>query len=771
MLKILLVDDNPNDRVLMMRLIAKELPQAQFEEVTTAAKFSDALGQFDFDVVVTDYDVRWANGLDVLRRVKERDPYVPVIMVTGTGTEEVAVQALKEGLSDYLIKQHMRRLPAAIKEALDKAELKKKLDRTLKELKASEHRYRMLVESARDYIFTLDLQGRYTSVNQRILETFGLNAEDFLGKTVFEVHEQRGAPFYGDVFQRVLETRQAVTFEHPFQHRGLTHWHRDTLYPIMDAHGNVEAVGGICTDITERVQAEETNRLLSNALQQAAEGIAVASTDGKIIYANPAFCQLTGYEVSELEGRSLRVLESSQQDSSFYRTMWSSVSSGHVWRGDVKTRTKEGRERLFEVMLTPVRDASGIVVHVVSVNRDVTEERALESHVVQAQKMQALGTLAGGIAHDFNNILGAIVGYAELARMHAEDPEKVRHAVLRVLESARRARDLVQQILTFTRPTPSLERKPVQVRYLVREAVKMLRATLPATIEIQEYFPNHLPTVMADPTQIHQVIMNLCTNAYHAMKDKGGVLELRLETARLDEHGTEKPLGLASGHYVVLSVRDTGHGMNREIMDRIFEPYFTTKDVGEGTGLGLSVVHGIVRALGGGITVESRPGQGSLFRVYFPASGDDRSVEGMDRTLEALRRGSERLVVVDDENMLVQMTRQLLGNLGYNVKGFYDPEEALRYLQENAARTDLLITDLTMPKLTGHQLAEAVWRIRPNLPVVLMSGYGEGIVEEKALAQGFAVFLKKPFSPADLCTAISKALELKTSSEKPHTCS
>lgn len=539
----------------------------------------------------------------------------------------------------------------------------------------------------------------------------------------------------------------------------------------MDEQGKVEAIGGICTDITERVHAEEKNRLLYNALQQAAKGIAVATAEGTIVYANPALSRLTGYELSELEGRSLRLLESPQQDASLYRKVWSSVLAGNSWRGDLKTRTKEGRDRLFEVMFTPVRDASGVVGHVVSVNLDVTDERALESQVVQAQKMQALGTLAGGIAHDFNNILGAIVGYAELARMHAEDPDKVRHAMLRVVESGRRARDLVQQILTFTRPTPSLERKPVQVRYLVREAVKMLRATLPATIEIREQFPSHLPTVLADPTHIHQVIMNLCTNAYHAMKDNGGVLELQLEAAQLDEHSTGKPLGLGSGNYVILSVRDTGHGMSPEVMERIFEPYFTTKEVGEGTGLGLSVVHGIVRALGGAIAVESRPGQGSLFRVYLPASAGDRSVEGLEKIPGELPRGSERIVVVDDEDMLVQMTRQILEKLGYTVKDFSDPEKALSYLREHAAATDLLITDLTMPKLTGRQLAEAVWQIRPDLPVVLTSGYGEGFLEQKALSQGFAVFLKKPFSSTDLSTALRRALALKASAQKPDTCS
>ncbi len=761
MWKILIVDDNPNDRLLMMRLLAKEFSEVQCSEATTAATFSDVMEHFDFDAVVTDYDIRWANGLDILRRVRERDPYVPVIMVTGTGTEEVAVQALKEGLSDYIIKQHMRRLPASIKEAIEKAQLKKKLDRTLNELKESEYRYRMLVESSQAIIFTLDLQGRYTSVNKRALELFGLTPEDLLGKTILEVHEKRGAPYYAELFQRVLQTRKPVTFEHPFCHRGLTYWHQDTLYPIVDAQGNLEAVGGICSDITDRVQAEEKNRLLSNALQQAAEGIAVASADGKILYANPAFYRLTGYQTPELEGRSLRLLESPHQDPSFYRTMWSSVRSGQVWRGDVKTRIKDGRERLFEVMLTPVRNATNIVVHVVSVNRDVTEERALESQMVQSQKMQALGTLAGGIAHDFNNILGAIVGYAELARIHAEEPEKVRHSMLRIVESGRRARDLVQQILTFCRPSPSLERKPVQLRYLVRETVKMLRSTLPSTIEVREHYADFVPTVMADPTQMHQVIMNLCTNAFHAMKEHGGTLELRLENMRLDKHGEEKTLGLEPGDYVILSVKDTGHGMSPEVMERIFEPYFTTKEVGEGTGLGLSVVHGIVRSLGGTITVESRPGQGSLFRVFLPASPQDRAVSSIEGTAGTPMRGTERLVVVDDEVMLVQMTKYLLENLGYTVKGFSDAEEALKYLKENVFHTDLLITDLTMPKLTGEKLAEAVWELRPDLPVVLTSGYGEGVLQKKAASKGFASYLKKPYTSVDLSTAVRQALELK----------
>ncbi|MEJ5364077.1 MAG: response regulator [Desulfosoma sp.] len=762
MWKILLVDDNPNDRFLMMRLLAKEFPEAACVEVPTAAAFESALKEFDFQAVVTDYDVRWASGLEVLRRVKERDPYVPVVMVTGTGTEEVAVQALKEGLSDYIIKQHMRRLPAALKEALEKAELKKRLDRTLEQLKASEHRYRMLVEWAQDTIFTLDLQGRYTSINQRSLDRYGLSPEDFLGKTVSEVHEARGAPYYSDLLSRVFETKQAVTFEYPFAHRGMTYWHRDTLYPILDARGNVEAVGGISADITDRVQAEEKNRLLSTALEQAAEGIAVATADGKIIYANTAFTRLTGYDPSELEGRSLRMLQSSRHEPSFYQNMWATVRSGQVWRGDVKTRIKDGRDRLFEVLLTPVRSASGIIVHVVSVNRDVTEQRALESQVVQSQKMQALGTLAGGIAHDFNNILGAVVGYAELARLHIHDRDKVLNALQHIVDSSKRARDLVQQILTFSRPSPGVERKPVQLRYVAREVVKMLRATLPSTIEIRENFPADIPVVMADPTQMHQVLINLCTNAFHAMRDDGGVLELSLSLERLAEGQALQNQGLDPGEYVVLSVKDTGHGMSPEVLERIFEPYFTTKEIGEGTGLGLSVVYGIVRDLGGAVGVESRPGQGSLFRVFLPAAHQGKERHGAEAQPSSPPRGTERIVVVDDEPMLVEMTRHMLGLLGYTVTGFSDPEQALAYVKAHADATDLVITDLTMPKLTGPKLAQAIREIRPDLPMVLMSGYGEGVMESKARSLGFAAFLKKPYGALDLATTVRSALDVKS---------
>ncbi|SMC27578.1 PAS domain S-box-containing protein [Desulfacinum hydrothermale DSM 13146] len=881
MFQVLVVDDNPNDRFLIRRLIVKEWPDARIREVGGRADFEEALADFSYTVVITDYHLHWSDGLQVLKEVRRRDRCVPVIMLTGTGTEEVAVQALKSGLSDYLLKKHMKRLPAAIRESLEKSRLTREVARARRELEASEKRYRSMVESASDWIFTLDPEGRYLSVNRKALEVLGLAAEEVVGRRVIDIHGSEEAQTYLDRVRYVVETGQSISFEHEFHWKGQRQWHRDVLYPILGPDGRVEAVGGICVDITEtkrmeqqlqesmeryrilaehspvgvvitqdmqfvyvnpaaarllgktpdevvgenilsfvreeyrdllrqahldrvagktvpiayrlalagegkerwvevhgsqithagrpaalgilvditdRMEAERRNRLFQATVEQAFEGIVIADGDGVIQYVNPSFLASTGYRSEDLVGRSIAVLQSEHHDPAFYETMWRTVKAGQVWRGLVTTSTSGGETRQFQVTVSPVRDETGRIVSLVSVNRDVTQERALEAQLRQAQKMEALGTLAGGIAHDFNNILGAIVGYTELALMALEGDHPVRKHLDRVLNAGHRARDLVQQILTFSRQK-EMEKRPVHLRYIVKEATKLLRASLPSTIEIREYAPSEVPPVLGDPTQLHQVIMNLCTNAFHAMRETGGLLEVRLEAERLDKESLDRFPELKEGDHVVLTVKDTGHGIAPELLDRIFEPYFTTKEVGEGTGLGLAVVHGIVTGLNGAIRVESEPGRGTTFRVHLPAlmeEAPERPVEGPQMELPG---GSERILLVDDEPALVELAQQILSRLGYRVTAFHDPREALARFRQEPDAFDLILTDMTMPKVTGKRLAHEVRALRPNLPVILTSGYSDSIGSEEARLAGFSAFVKKPYRALEMAQTVREVLD------------
>ena len=380
-----------------------------------------------------------------------------------------------------------------------------------------------------------------------------------------------------------------------------------------------------------------------------------------------------------------------------------------------------------------------------------------ERQLQQVLKIQAIGTLAGGIAHDFNNILFPIVGYTELTMDEVSADSVAYNNLAEILKAANRARDLVQQILTFSRQSGQ-ERKPTKVQYIIKEALKLLRASIPASIEIIHDIDESCRPVMGDATQIHQVVMNLCTNAYQAMQDKGGKLIVSLKEVDIGYEETVEKIGMQPGKHLRLTVVDEGCGMEASVLDRIFEPYYTTKEQGKGTGLGLSVIHGIVKNHRGDITVTSSPGKGSTFQVHLPVIEDDVVATEFEPTNGAAK-GSERILLIDDEEQIVSMEQQMLENLGYQVTARTDSEEALHEFSQQPQNFDLVITDMTMPHMTGDQLAKKLLNIKPNLPVILCTGFNEDITEEKALAMGIQKFVMKPVIKNDLATTIRSVLD------------
>jgi signal transduction histidine kinase/ActR/RegA family two-component response regulator len=380
-----------------------------------------------------------------------------------------------------------------------------------------------------------------------------------------------------------------------------------------------------------------------------------------------------------------------------------------------------------------------------------------ERQLQQVLKIQAIGTLAGGIAHDFNNILFPIVGYTELTMDEVPDDSVAHNNLEEVLKAAHRAKDLVQQILTFSRQSGQ-ERKPVKVHLIIKEALKLLRASIPASIEIINKIDDDCHPVMGDATQIHQVIMNLCTNAYQAMQDKGGTLEVNLSEVDVGYEETVKKIGMQPGKHLQLLVRDEGCGMDAVVLDRIFEPYYTTKEQGKGTGLGLSVIHGIVKNHRGDISVTSSPGKGTTFKVYLPITEDADIVTELEPSNGAAK-GNERILLIDDEEQIVSMEQQMLENLGYEVTARTDSTEALKEFSLQPQNFDLVITDMTMPQMTGDELAQKLLDIKPDIPVILCTGFNEDITEEKALAMGIQKFVMKPVIKNDLATTIRTVLD------------
>ena len=380
-----------------------------------------------------------------------------------------------------------------------------------------------------------------------------------------------------------------------------------------------------------------------------------------------------------------------------------------------------------------------------------------ERQLQQVMKLQAIGTLAGGIAHDFNNILFPIVGYTELTMDDIPEDSQARQNLEEILKATNRAKELVKQILTFSRQNCQ-ERKPLKVQSLIKEAVKLLRATIPSSIDIECNIDEFCGLIKGDPTQIHQIIMNLCTNAYHAMQETGGKLEVSLKEIDISYEQSVERVGMKVGKHVELVVKDSGHGMDPQVIERIFEPYYTTKEQGKGTGLGLSVIHGIVKNHGGDITVSSQPGKGSSFKVYLPIIDEVEEETRKDEPLIEIN-GKERILLIDDEQQIIDIERQILERLGYTVTAKTDSQEALEEFAAQPDHFDLVITDMTMPKMTGDQLAQRMMDIKPQIPVILCTGFNETISEEKALAMGIDKFVMKPIVKDELASTIRTVLD------------
>ena len=380
-----------------------------------------------------------------------------------------------------------------------------------------------------------------------------------------------------------------------------------------------------------------------------------------------------------------------------------------------------------------------------------------ERQLQQVMKLQAIGTLAGGIAHDFNNILFPIIGYTELTLEEVPDDSQAEQNLREVLKATNRAKELVQQILTFSRRS-SQERKPLRIQPLISEALQLLRAAIPSSIEIKDRVEEACGQIRGDPSQIHQVIMNLCTNAYHAMQESGGTMEIELREVDINYEKTVERAGMKMGRHLELTVRDSGHGMQPEVLERIFEPYYTTKEPGKGSGLGLSVIHGVVRNHGGDICVSSRPGKGSTFTVYLPII-DGIEVETEKGATVAARKGNERILLIDDDKQIIAVAQQILEGLGYQITAKTDGREALEEFAALPDNFDLVITDMTMPKINGDQLARKIMDIKPDIPVILCTGFNETITEEKALAMGVAKFIMKPLVKDELANMIRSVLD------------
>ena len=527
-----------------------------------------------------------------------------------------------------------------------------------------------------------------------------------------------------------------------------------------DASGRVIRTNGAVLDITEPVRAaalrqalaEQERLRLGAAVEQASDAVIMIDLDGTIRYVNAAFESINSRGRESAIGSSYFDLLGADEAA---EAACGAVISGQPWHGQLTRTVEGGRQVDLEVTVSPALDPANKVIGGLVTEKDVTEENALQRQVRQSQKMEALGTLAGGITHDFNNILGAIIINSELALLDVETQSPLRRPLSLVLQAANRGKELVKQIITFSRQR-EWERRPIEVGGVVREALKFMGATLPKNIVVQESIASDSGTILGDPSQVHQIVVNLSSNAALAMMDRGGTLTVRLEPVTVDTNMIIRHPELALGRYVLLTVADTGCGMTREVMDRIFEPFFTTRPRGQGSGLGLPVVHGITRAYNGLITVTSEPGRGSIFRVYLPAVEGRAEEAPEEQPLETA--GTERILFVEDESDQRASLTRSLKKLGYNVAARASGRAALAAFRKDPKAVDLVITDQLMSGMTGMELAAALVKVRPDIPIILCTGFSEQVDGTTVGRNGIRDLIMKPFTLQDITKLIAKVL-------------
>lgn len=531
-------------------------------------------------------------------------------------------------------------------------------------------------------------------------------------------------------------------------------------YPVLNEIGEVKEVIEYSLDITEKVEADHLllvqKQLFEDIARCSGDWIWETEKDGRITYLWGDYENILGFTKEALIGSPIFDLISPENRESFQTAFNRAVDTkSEIGLHETKILNKDGRILNFRINSIPFwKDEEFIGYR--GVFKDITQFKSAEDQLRQSQKMEALGTMAGGIAHDFNNVLFGMMGYIELAKQSLSEDSPIQRDLNQSLKAAERAKDLIQQILTFSRQK-EFETQIVNIAPIIKESLKLIRASTPSTIFINHNISSQQAYILAEPTQIHQIIMNLCTNAIYSMKDTGGSLFLKLSQELFSKSNTTI-LPVEEGEYYILKISDTGCGIPEEIKKKVFDPFFTTKPQGEGTGLGLSVVLGIIKDIGGNLEIESTPGNGTIITIYLPVSEREAIENETSKTDDRLFTGTGKVMIVDDEEMLIALQTKIIKSLKYEPVPFTSPTLALKYFLENPDDIDMVITDQTMPKLTGTQFCKAIHEKRPDLPLVLSSGIRMELSEEDQKATGIRKLLRKPLGVKVLADVLHEFL-------------
>jgi two-component system cell cycle sensor histidine kinase/response regulator CckA len=628
---ILLLEDNLRDRQLLEKTLMNEGLVCQITHAKSKEEFQAALEQAKYDLIISDFTIPAYSGIAALTASRELQPDTPFIFVAETIGEEQAVESLKSGAADYVLKERLNGLGQAVRRALREAK------------------------------------------------------------------EQK-----------------------------------------------------------ERHRAAEQVRVQSSALEAVANGIILTDPAGKILFANKAFCAMTGYALEEILGKTPGFLNSGKHDADFFRELWNTILKGRVWQGELINRRKDGTFYNEEMTITPIQGTNGEISHFISVKQDITKRKQRKEQLHQARKMEAIGQLAGGIAHDFNNLLTVIHGNVQLVLMdESQLKEENRQCLKQVIDATERAGNLTRQLLAFGRKQ-AIQFQPLNLNDVIGNFTKMLKRVIGEHIVLQCCYAEDLPSVDADVGMIEQILINLIVNARDAMPQGGSIVitteAISIDVSRVDSHPEAQP-----GEFVCITVGDTGMGIYPEYLPRIFEPFFTTKEAGKGTGLGLATVYGIVKQHQGWIEVSSQLGSGTTFKIFLPAGAPGVKQKLVPQMKASAAVGHEKILLVEDDADVRMVARDVLEASGYQIWEASNGLEALNVWKTNAAQIDLLLTDVIMPGgLNGRELSDRLRKERPGLKVILMTGYSPDLMVK---IQPQCHILTKPFSMEGLTETVRNCLD------------
>lgn len=765
-LKLLNIEDSEFDAELLLRHLNAENYDVDFTRVDSFEVLKNALQNEKWDIVICDYSIPGLSVDEALELVKTNDPNVPFLVISGTILEEKAVELMRAGAGDYLMKDNLKRLGPAIERELQEAENRLRKMESDASLAESEKRLKLALRAAEMGVWEWNLKTDNVSGSTEFYSIW--EVDESVSK--FQQFTERCHPDDIDAtlrrLQKSIDEREVYSGDFRIQGASGTKYVTVTALAEYDNSGNPQRVIGSIRDITDKKTTEKESREIEqrfHALASSADLVWVADGDGNI--SKPEISRGSFHERSlDLDDKNwwASIIHPDEQTQAIEN--WErSVKSRSVFEMECRIQYSDDGYRHYFIRAVPVFNDDGQIREWVGMNLDISGRKAAEEalrsseeKLAQAQKLESVGRLAGGIAHDFNNMLTAINGYSDLALRKLERDNPLRPYLEEIRKSGERSAALTQQLLAFSRKQV-LNPAVIDINQIVRETGSMLRRLINANIHFETDLANDLGAVKVDPGQLSQVLMNLIVNASDAMPAGG---ELRIETCNLelDERLVSFHEDATTGKYVLLQVSDTGIGIDEKIKSNIFEPFFSTK-AAKGTGLGLSTVYGIVNQSGGFITVDSEPGKGATFKIFFPQVLDSRKSSKIEEGSPASSAGSERILLVEDEEMVRNLCRQVLESCGYSVVEAKDGVEALDIFETRNLNFDLLISDIVMPKMGGKELAEKINSIDPDLPVLFMSGYPDNDFVKRGVIEANVNFLQKPFTVETLTSKIRGVLD------------